>query len=141
MCIRDREYKEALLKEGKSPANVNQRLAAIRKLATEAAENKALDDRLAAGIRHIKGIPQRGEHRGNWLTKRQAELLLDAPDTSSLLGLRDRAMLAILLGCALRRQELAGLTFEQIQQRQARWVIVDLIGKGNRCLLYTSRCV
>ncbi|MGD0777805.1 MAG: hypothetical protein ABSC05_33875 [Candidatus Solibacter sp.] len=42
------------------------------------------------------------------------------------------AILAVLLGCALRRSELAGLTVEHIQQRDARWVIADLVGKGGR---------
>lgn len=37
-----------------------------------------------------------------------------------------------MLGCGLRRAELAALTFDHIQQREGRWVIVDIIGKGNR---------
>ena len=41
-------------------------------------------------------------------------------------------MLALLIGCALRRQELATLTVEDIQMRENRWVIADLRGKGNR---------
>jgi integrase len=57
---------------------------------------------------------------------------LVVPDGHTLKGKRDRAMLAILLGCALRRGELAALGVEQIQQREARWVIVDLVGKGRR---------
>ena len=36
------------------------------------------------------------------------------------------------MGCGLRRQELAGLRFEDIQQREGRWVVVDLVGKGGR---------
>jgi integrase len=47
-------------------------------------------------------------------------------------GKRDRALLALLVGCGLRRQELAGLRIEDIQQRDGRWCIVDLAGKGNR---------
>src|SRR6266436_3271482 len=47
-------------------------------------------------------------------------------------GLRDRAMLAVLLGCGLRRSEVAALTFKHIQQRDGRWCIVDLIGKHGR---------
>jgi site-specific recombinase XerC len=39
-------------------------------------------------------------------------------------------MLAILLGCGLRRRELAELTFESLQRREERWAIVDLVGKG-----------
>jgi integrase len=39
-------------------------------------------------------------------------------------------MLAMLLGCGLRRSELVGLAIEKVQVRQGHWVIVDLIGKG-----------
>src|SRR5215469_6038291 len=38
-------------------------------------------------------------------------------------GKRDRAILAVLLGCALRRSELAALKCAHIQQRDARWVV------------------
>ena len=47
-------------------------------------------------------------------------------------GLRDRAMLAVLLGCGLRRSELAALMFTHLQQRDGRWCIVDLVGKHQR---------
>jgi integrase/recombinase XerD len=59
-------------------------------------------------------------------------VLLNAPDTSTLKGLRDRAILAILVGCGLRRSEAAALVVEHIQQRDGRWVVCDLLGKGNR---------
>jgi site-specific recombinase XerC len=39
-------------------------------------------------------------------------------------------MMAILLGCGLRRAELATLNIDDIQIRQGHWAIVDLIGKG-----------
>jgi integrase len=54
------------------------------------------------------------------------------PDRSKLKGKRDYVILALLVGCALRRQELANLYIEDIQQREGRWVIADLRGKGGR---------
>jgi site-specific recombinase XerD len=51
---------------------------------------------------------------GNWLSVRQAQSLLNAPDLSTVRGLRDRAILAVLLGCGLRRSEVAALTFGNI---------------------------
>jgi integrase len=39
-------------------------------------------------------------------------------------------MVAMLIGCGLRRGELLTLQLESIQQREEHWVIVDLVGKG-----------
>src|SRR5215813_13288453 len=62
----------------------------------------------------------------------QAHDLLAQPEISSMEGRRDRAILAVLLGCALRRSELAALECGHIQQRDGRWVFIDLVGKGKR---------
>ena len=48
----------------------------------------------------------------------------------TLKGKRDRAIIAVLLGCGLRRRELADLSFDHLQRREDRWAIVDLVGKG-----------
>lgn len=115
-----------------SPASINQRLSAIRKLAREAEDNGLLDSALANGIRHVEGVTAHGVRVGNWLTKQQAQRILTAPDITTLKGLRDRAILAVMIGAGLRRAEVAALTFAQVQQRDGRWVIVDMTGKGNR---------
>src|SRR3954452_580762 len=75
---------------------------------------------------------QAGTRTGNWLTKQQAEALIQAPDIHTLKGKRDRAILALLIGTGLRRSEASALTFDHVQQREGRWAIVDLRGKGNR---------
>ena len=113
-----------------SPSTINLRLAAVRRLAYEAADSGLLSPELAAGIRRVKGAKKLGIRLGNWLTACQARALLDAPNMESVRGKRDRAMLALLLGCGLRRSELVHLTLENLQQRENRWVIVDLVGKG-----------
>lgn len=125
-------YKAKLQADGLAPSTVNLRLSAVRKLALEAADNGLLDQALANGIKAVKGAKTAGVRTGNWLTRDQAQTLLLAPDTSTLKGLRDRAILAILLGCGLRRSEVAALTTAHIQQREGRWVVCDLVGKGNR---------
>src|SRR5205823_7776024 len=58
--------------------------------------------------------------------------MIAQPDRATNSGKRDRALLCLLLGCGLRREELAMLTVEHMQQRDARWVLVDLVGKGKR---------
>lgn len=125
-------YAAELRDSGLSAATINQRLSAIRKLATEASDNGALDAQIASGIKAIKGIRHEGTRTGNWLAKTQAQQMLNLPDASTLKGLRDRAILALLIGCGLRRSEVVHLTFDRVQQRDGRWVLVDLIGKRNK---------
>src|ERR1700694_1339855 len=108
------------------------RMSAIRKLAVEAADNGLLAPELAAGICRVKSVKSQGIRIGNWLSLRQAQALLSAPDTATIKGLRDRAILAVLLGCGLRRSEVSALTFAHVQQRDGRWCIVDLVGKHGR---------
>jgi site-specific recombinase XerD len=55
-------------------STINQKLSAIRKLATEAEDNNLIDSRLANGIRAVKGVPFRGRRTGNWLTKEDAKM-------------------------------------------------------------------
>jgi site-specific recombinase XerD len=126
------EYRTWLNSQDLSPATVNLRLSPIRKLAQEMADNGLLDAALARGIENVPGVKQAGIRVGNWLMGPQATELLNAPDPDTLGGLRDRAILALLIGCGLRRAEILSLEVDQIQQREGRWVIPDLVGKGNR---------
>jgi site-specific recombinase XerD len=126
------QYRAKLENDHLAASTINVRLAAIRKLALEAADNGLLAPERAAAIARTRGVKHQGVRAGNWLTKEQAEQLLNAPDTTTRKGRRDRVLLALLIGCGLRRTEVAELTFEHIQQRDGRWAIVDLRGKGNR---------
>jgi site-specific recombinase XerD len=126
------QYVTHLISRKLAPATINKHLAAIRKLVNEGQDNRSIDAADADAIRRVKGVKRQGERLGNWLSHEQAQKFLDAPDVSTLKGKRDLALLAILLGAGLRRTEAADLTMEHIQQRDGRWVIVDLIGKHNR---------
>jgi integrase len=127
VVLRFRLYLESL---GLAAATINQRLAAVRRLAYEAADSGPLSPELAAGIRRVKGVKQLGQRSGNWLNLEQCQLLLEKSDGESLRSNRDLAMIAILLGCGLRRAELASLRMEDVQIRQGHWAIVDLVGMG-----------
>ena len=125
-------WRVALEARGLGSVSINVRITAVRKLAVEAADNGLLAPELATGITRVKGAKSQGVRVGNWLSLPQAQKLLNAPEVSTKKGLRDRAMLAILLGCGLRRSEVAALTLKHIQQRDNRWCIVDLVGKHGR---------
>ena len=113
-----------------APGTVNLRLGAVRRLAYEASDCGLLSPDLAAGIRRVKGAKKIGVRLGNWLTPEQSLRLWNTPDGNSLKGKRDRALLAILLACGLRRHEAVNLDFGHIQQREEHWAIVDLKGKA-----------
>ena len=122
----------ALRDSGVSASSINQRLTAIRKLAQELADNGVIDHSMAQAIGRVEGVRKEGKRLGNWLTQAQAQQMLTLPDVSTVKGLRDRAILAVLLGCGLRREECAALTVAHIQQREGRWVVVDLVGKRSK---------
>jgi integrase len=77
-----------------SPATINRRLAAVRRLAFEASDNGLLSPDLAASIRRVKGAKKLGTRLGNWLTCAEGRRLLEAPDTQNTKGKRDHAILA-----------------------------------------------
>jgi integrase len=126
------QYRCILEQRHLSPSGVKVRLAAIRRLAAEMTDNGLLDPLSASGIAKVRGPNRRGVRSGNWLTLQQAEELLNLPNCHTVKGRRDRALLAVLIGAGLRRAEAADLTFDHIQQREGRWVIVDLVGKHER---------
>ena len=119
---------------------INGRLAAVRRLANEAADAGLLSPELATGTRRVKGVKKLGVRLGNWLTAEEARRLWQAPDANTLKGKRDRAILAVLLGCGLRRRELADLDFKHLQQREEHWAIVDLVGRGGHIQTVPVRC-
>lgn len=125
-------FKVFLQGKGLAPSSINQKLSAIRKMALEACDNNLLDPNIAGGISRVPSVKISGTRTGNWLTRDQAQQLLESVDTSTIKGKRDLAILSVMLGCGLRRSEVVSLQYDQIQQREGRWVIVDISGKGGR---------
>jgi site-specific recombinase XerD len=81
-------------------STINQRLAAVRRLAYEASGAGLLSPELAAGIKRVKGAKQLGVRLRNWLTAEQGRALVEAPSVATLRGKRDRAILAVLWDAA-----------------------------------------
>jgi site-specific recombinase XerD len=123
-------YRFFLEQNNLAPSTINVRLAAVRRLAYEAADTGILSPELAAGIRRVKDAKRLGVRIGNWLTIDQSKTLLQMSSLETARGKRDRAILSLLIGCGLRRAELVGLRTEDLQIREEHWVIADLIGKG-----------
>jgi len=126
------EWRAAMKAAGRSAATVNLRISAARALVREARTSGAIDAQQAFDLLGVTGLPRRGARTGNWLTEAQVRELLAVPDRKTLLGKRNYCILAILVGCALREDELATLKVEDIQRRAGRWVILNLMSKGGR---------
>ena len=127
VVVRYRMYLES---RGLAANTINQQLAAVRRLAHEAADSGLLSPELAAGISRVKGVKQLGFRSGNWLSAEQSSQVLGHARGNSMRAKRDFAKLAMLFGCGFRRSELVGLELDEIQMRQGHWAVVDLIGKG-----------
>ena len=121
-----RPLSRALLNEWRSSMNglaastINVRLSAVRRLVAEARHAGMLDAEEAARLTDVPNIRERGTRLGNWLTKEQARELLTVPDRQTLKGKRDYVILGLLVGCALRRRELASLDVADIQLQENR---------------------
>ena len=132
-------WRVSLEARGLGSSSIIFRMSAIRKLAAEAADNGLLEPEIAAGIARVRSAKSVGIRVGNWLSVRQAQSLLNAPDVGTVRGLRDRAILAVLLGCGLRRSEVAALTFTHLQHCRCHPITVsgltirsDLVQRGQK---------
>jgi integrase len=108
---------------GAAPATCNVKLSALKFLArAEGADS---------GIQELKAIPIRGVRMGTWLSAAQVSALIEKRGDKPI-DIRNRALLAMLCGCALRRAELVSLQCSHLQRFDGRLCITDLEGKGRR---------
>src|SRR4030042_2012029 len=114
-------YRKHLSDNGSKPATINKKLSAVRKLFETAAvfgigkKDWPFSFEVSQAVKGVKNISQHGAVFGTRLTEEQLELLCNAPDKTTLLGKRDRAVLALLIGCGLRRSEICNLTWGHIK--------------------------
>src|SRR6184192_39875 len=112
-------YRSHLESRQLAPGTVNLRLGAVRRLAYEAADCGLLSADLAAGIRRVKGRKETGSKAWQLVDRRAGASSVAGARLRQMKGNCDRALLALLLACGLRRHELAVLTVGHLQQREA----------------------
>jgi site-specific recombinase XerD len=115
-------------KRGNSARTRNARLAAINSFF------RFLEYRLPSCLdqaRRIHAIPMKKTDQAlvGYLTRDELQALLNAPDASTVSGIRDRAMLHLTFAAGLRVSELVGLQLDQIRQPVST---VHIVGKGRR---------
>jgi site-specific recombinase XerD len=125
-------YVQFLLDEDYAPATINLKLTALRQLANELRFDGVIDNNTAEGILNVQGVEKAGRRLGHWLTSEQVQDLVSVPDLTRTKGLQEYLVLALLLGCALRRSEAAKVWVQQIVQLGDLWVLKDITGKKNR---------
>ncbi len=106
-------------------------MAAIRKLAEEAKVRGLMSRQEWEEINSIKLGTIHKPNTGVWMTIDQTQAFLALPDRSSWYGQRDAALLAIMLGCGLRRAEMTALRWDAYHLRDGRQCI-HVLGKGNK---------
>ena len=118
VVLRFRLHLESL---GLAAGTINQRLAAIRRLAYEAVDSGLLSPELAAGIRRVKGVKRLGARVGNWLNLDQARLLLDKANRETPRDIRDLAMISILVGLNREGWSCPYCPYAYLQGCQQAW--------------------
>lgn len=115
------DWREALLARPLRPATVRRKLSALSSLFDDLLARGAVEANPVRGVG--RPVDEEGRHAAPVLTGEQARRLLDAPPGGTIKGLRDRAILAVMLCQGLTREELCGLS------------VGDLVGMDGRpCL-------
>lgn len=117
---------------GLAPRSVQAHINTIKGMLKTAA---ALEPALAAALPQlqlVKAPVVRGELQGKRLNAQQAKLLLNAPGSDTVKGIRDSAILALLLTLGLRRSEVCNLTWGHVAELEGHRVIANLKGKHGR---------
>ena len=80
----------------------------------------------------VRAVPHKRANRPliDWLDRDEMQAILDAPDTATVAGLRDRAMLHLCYAAGLRVSELIGLTLDRLSGPQME--TIRILGKGRR---------
>jgi len=126
------EYRVWLKTKGASSSTVNLRLSAMRRFFRHAANAGFIDRSTATEILAVKNLSESRVKRGHWLTLGDVKKLLLSPDNAILKGKRDRVILALLIGCGVRREEVVSIEVDHLRKLEDRWVIARLVGKRGR---------
>ena len=117
-----------------SPNTINRMLSAVKRIIKQAASKELLDESISFKFQNIEGVKVKAlksrlkQHGRTRISPEDMRLLCRAPDTNTLVGKRDQALLATLATSGLRASELANLTIAQIHPRSKGYYL-QVIGK------------
>ena len=113
------------VQQGKSPRSISRYLSAYRQFYRWLLR----DGKISADPVALIESPKTGRGLPKALSEEQVETLLAAPDTDTLLGLRDQAMLELMYATGLRVSELVGLELANLNLNQG---VIRVMGKGQK---------
>jgi integrase/recombinase XerD len=113
-------YRDELRAQDYTPATVNRHLAAIRVLYQAALDENLIAHNPAAGV---KMLETSGEGSTPALSRREVQALLESIDRTTLPGLRDYALILLMVTTGIRRAEAARLQVGQLAQHQGHWTV------------------
>lgn len=112
---------------GAGSVTLNIALAALKLLSREVWIRGLMPGDTYNAIADIRGEKKSGKRLGQWTDEKGVEELLEACADN-----RERALIAVMCGCGLRRAEVAGLQWDQYQEWHGRKIIADIKGKGGK---------
>ena len=119
------QYKDHLLKSGKSLYTVDLYMTVVRKL-FQWLEDRGLTTNVASGVRSPK---KRNDFRKGYLKIEQVKKLLDSIDQNSIIGKRDFAMISLMVRAGFRRVEICRMTVGDVKNEEQ--VTIRLQRKGH----------
>lgn len=117
--------------------SINTIMTALKGIAETCETMNVITTDQAKAIRKIKQLRYYRVPAGRALSHSESKELLKEPDANDMKGVRDRAIIGLMIGCGLRREEIGNLLFENIDFNRNS---IKLIGKGNkqRSVFFTS---
>lgn len=123
-------YRTKLIDEGLAPATINLQLSILRMVAKQAWLKQMMSLETYSAIRELKSVRGKRVSKGRALNTRETGKLLATIDLKeSYIGIRDAAIIALAIGCGMRRAEIVGLKFTQLDEDNR---IITILGKGNK---------
>lgn len=119
------EYLAWRLQEGYKARSTARFISTVRRFYQYLLEQRLISEDPSV----LVDLPKLGRSLPDSLSEAEVDALLDAPDTETPLGMRDRTMLEVLYATGLRVSELVGLSLDEVSLRQG---VVRVVGKGNK---------
>lgn len=119
------DYLETLQKEGKATSSISRKMSALRQFHIFLRQEEITETNPMQYI----DMPKKAKHLPDTLSIEEVERLLETPNTSTLLGLRNRAILETMYATGLRVTELIQLKMADLHLEMG---LIQTIGKGNK---------